>query len=335
MPLCNCFCRAFFTALAFSLATVSGAPAADAPGCKDDPLLKRFEGSSIVLCKKKDFEAIKLPTGAIEEFDYSKTTAKFASALDLEGALSQNVYLIRKGPSALEVYRNYMTELEAAGFEILFKAEQADIGKAQGSYFGEEKFGPGGQLLGYSPDNARYASAKLKGAQGEVYASLYVVEYHDGYSPAVDPQKGDVVVRLDMLKPKAMQGRMVVVSAADIERSFGTSGKVAIYGILFDFSKADIKPESKPALDEIAKYLKAAPAARLHVVGHTDKVGGLESNQRLSEARALSVAAALAKDYGIATTRLHAAGVGLLAPVAPNTTEDGRAKNRRVELLPQ
>jgi OmpA-OmpF porin, OOP family len=240
-----------------------------------------------------------------------------------------------RSKKALEVYRNYLGELEAAGFEILFKAEQADIGHSSEIYFGEEKFGPGGQLIGYAPDNARYVSARLKSDKGDAYVSLYIVEYEMGYHPTITPQKGDVMVRLDVLRTKGMAARMVSVSAAEIERGLDTSGKIAIYGILFDFNKADIKPESKPALDEIAKYLKGQPGAKLHVVGHTDNIGGLETNQRLSEARALSVAAALAKDYGVATTRLHAAGLGLLAPVAPNTSEDGRAKNRRVELLPQ
>ena len=132
-----------------------------------------------------------------------------------------------------------------------------------------------------------------------------------------------------------MVQNMVVVKADEMSKAIASTGKVALYGILFDTNKADIKPESKPALDEIATLLKAQPNLKLHIVGHTDNVGGLESNMALSRRRAEAVMAALKGDYGIAAPRLTANGVAYLAPVAVNTSEEGRAKNRRVELVPQ
>ncbi|MGK9167168.1 OmpA family protein [Inquilinus limosus] len=81
--------------------------------------------------------------------------------------------------------------------------------------------------------------------------------------------------------------------------------------------------------------MKDDPAVKLHVVGHTDNVGGVETNMTLSRARAAAVVAALVKQYGVPAGRLNPAGVGPLAPVAPNTTDEGRAQNRRVELIPQ
>lgn len=109
---------------------------------------------------------------------------------------------------------------------------------------------------------------------------------------------------------------------------------MTLYGILFDFNKSDIKPQSKPALDEIARYLAADPARRLHVVGHTDGVGGFDFNIKLSQARADAVVAELVRSYGIAAGRLKGNGVGMLAPIASNATDEGRAQNRRVELVP-
>jgi outer membrane protein OmpA-like peptidoglycan-associated protein len=102
-----------------------------------------------------------------------------------------------------------------------------------------------------------------------------------------------------------------------------------------DFDRAEIKQESEPALREIARLLRDDPQLSVHVVGHTDNVGDLEYNMDLSRRRADAVVAALAERHGIARTRLTAAGVGPLAPVAPNTTLDGRAKKRRVELVEQ
>jgi outer membrane protein OmpA-like peptidoglycan-associated protein len=96
-----------------------------------------------------------------------------------------------------------------------------------------------------------------------------------------------------------------------------------------------IKPESEAALEEIAKLLKADAGLKVNIVGHTDSVGGTDPNMKLSQDRANAVMQALAGKYGITATRLKAYGIGPLAPVASNDTEDGRSKNRRVELVKQ
>lgn len=93
--------------------------------------------------------------------------------------------------------------------------------------------------------------------------------------------------------------------------------------------------ESAQAISEIAKLLTADPALKVFVVGHTDNVGGIDSNNKLSQDRAEAVLQYLVKNHGIASERLRAAGCGTFAPVATNDSEDGRAKNRRVELVKQ
>lgn len=127
----------------------------------------------------------------------------------------------------------------------------------------------------------------------------------------------------------------VVADAASMARDIAETGKTAVYGIYFDFDKADIKPESEPTLREIAKLLRDSPGLAVHVVGHTDNIGTLDYNMDLSRRRAAAVVAALTGQHGIAGDRLRPAGVGPLAPAAPNTSEEGRAKNRRVELVEQ
>ena len=110
---------------------------------------------------------------------------------------------------------------------------------------------------------------------------------------------------------------------------------MAVYGILFDTNKSDIKPESRPSLEQIGALMKQNPGIRLHVVGHTDNVGGFDANLGLSKRRAEAVAAALTRDFGVARERLTANGVASLAPVQSNADEAGRARNRRVELVLQ
>lgn len=132
---------------------------------------------------------------------------------------------------------------------------------------------------------------------------------------------------------KAGMKQDVVAHAAAWGAAIGTSGRAVVYGITFDTDKATLKPESAPVIKEIAALLAGSPDLKLLVVGHTDMTGDLARNRGLSEQRAAAVVAALVGQHGVAASRLSAFGVGPLAPVAPNDSEDGRAKNRRVELV--
>jgi OmpA-OmpF porin, OOP family len=127
-----------------------------------------------------------------------------------------------------------------------------------------------------------------------------------------------------------------IVANADVfSDELKNTGHTAVYGIYFDTGKSDIKPESEQAIGEIAKLLKKDVNLKVYVVGHTDNVGGIESNMKLSQARAEAVVQILTKNQGIAAARLKSFGNGPYAPVASNDTEEGRAKNRRVELVKQ
>jgi len=129
---------------------------------------------------------------------------------------------------------------------------------------------------------------------------------------------------------KEMQ-QEVAADAATLGNEIKQSGHVAIYGIHFDTGKADILVDSEPTLNEIVKLMQQDPALKLRVEGHTDNQGTAAVNQALSEKRAQSVVAWLTA-HGVPAARLSAKGFGQSKPVADNSTEDGRAKNRRVEL---
>jgi outer membrane protein OmpA-like peptidoglycan-associated protein len=137
----------------------------------------------------------------------------------------------------------------------------------------------------------------------------------------------ETVVEREVLKQD------VTMDAASMASNIADTGSVAIYGINFDTASSVIKPESEPAIDEIAKLLTNNPTLKVYIVGHTDMVGDSASNVRLSQARAQSVITALVSKHGIAAARLIAFGNGPYAPVGSNKTDDGRAKNRRVELV--
>jgi outer membrane protein OmpA-like peptidoglycan-associated protein len=137
------------------------------------------------------------------------------------------------------------------------------------------------------------------------------------------------------LVEKQLMKQDVVANAEALSGSIRDTGRVAVYGIYFDTNKADLKPESEPALAEIVKMLKADAGLKVYVVGHTDNVGQFAHNVKLSQDRAASVVNALVSKHGIAAARLTPFGAGPTSPVASNKTDEGKAKNRRVELVGQ
>lgn len=173
----------------------------------------------------------------------------------------------------------------------------------------------GGKRLG--GDERRLAAEIRKaGAMTGVYLEVF----NDG-------RNYDVVI----VETQAMR-QDVTADATVMGRELTASGKTIVYGIYFDTGSAVIKPESEPAMAEMVKLLKASPALKAFVVGHTDNVGTVEVNLKLSADRADALVKALI-GRGIEATRLKAAGAGPYSPIASNKDESGRAQNRRVELV--
>ena len=173
----------------------------------------------------------------------------------------------------------------------------------------------GGKIL-YS--DTRILNAKIEKNKGVTYISVEV--FNDGRD-----------YTLLIVENKPMEDE-VTIDAAALNKGISETGKIAVYGIYFDSGKSIIKPESKPTIDEIVKMLQQNPKLKIFVVGHTDSDGSVESNMKLSSDRAAAVVKALTEN-GISASRLKSSGVGPYCPVESNHTEDGKAKNRRVELV--
>ncbi len=150
----------------------------------------------------------------------------------------------------------------------------------------------------------------------------------------VNAGAGGSIINLVVVEKAAMVQK-VLASAEIFANDIAATGHVAVYGIYFDTGKSDIKPESDAAIGEIAKLLRQNDTLKLRVVGHTDNVGDLQMNMTLSRSRAEAVMKALVSKHGISQSRLSSFGVGPYAPVASNRTDEGKAKNRRVELVEQ
>jgi OmpA-OmpF porin, OOP family len=143
-----------------------------------------------------------------------------------------------------------------------------------------------------------------------------------------------IMFRLSIVEREIMK-QEIVADAKAMGNDITSTGHVAVYGIFFETGKSDINAESEQAIAQISELLKNNASLKLYVVGHTDNVGSLESNLKLSEDRARAVVNSLTAKYGILPDRLKSYGVASLAPVASNDTEEGKAKNRRVELVKQ
>ena len=156
----------------------------------------------------------------------------------------------------------------------------------------------------------------------------------DGMEVWVQAERGNGRIWLRIVEKKEME-QFVQADAAALGNDLRAKGHVAVYGILFDTGKSTIKPESAAAIGEIAKLLQADAALKVYVVGHTDNVGSVESNLKLSQDRAQAVLQSLVSEHGIAAARLRAYGCAQFAPVESNDSEDGRTKNRRVEIVKQ
>ena len=161
----------------------------------------------------------------------------------------------------------------------------------------------------------------------------------------VGADQGDFYFLDDADNPLALrwhvgEQRLVVVKiafpdelAAAIEGDLTRDGRAEVYGIYFETASASIKPESSLVLAEIAEALNRHATWRIEIGGHTDSIGGLAANLALSRRRAAAVKDALTGTYAVAPTRLTTAGFGASRPKATNDTLEGRALNRRVELI--
>ena len=138
-----------------------------------------------------------------------------------------------------------------------------------------------------------------------------------------------------LLAAAGVSAQKDTITAAALAKDIAQTGHAVVYGIYFDTGKAELKPQSDPTLAEIGKLLTANAQLKLFVVGNTNNVGSITANMVLSKQRADAVVTALVTRYHVPLARLRASGIGPLAPVATNRTEEGRAMNRRVELVEQ
>ena len=312
------FLVAFLCGVAFSTYAQE-----DIEGSKDHPMISRYEGAYISGYEHYDYDR--------ETFYTGEENGELQEIVP-EGEVTQILYFLpAEGLSVLQVQRNYQMALKEAGFEIVYECF-SDTDECPYSVFdgmlGDHYSGDHSKNVFVGKDQS-YFLARLPQDDGNMYVSAHTLlsEWAD--------EDNQPVTLLQILEEKPMEtGKVnVEINAEAMAEDIDEKGSVRIYGIHFDTDNATIKENSESTLSEIASLLEQKPELKLGVVGHTDATGGMEHNMDLSVQRAEAVVEALVKSHGISGERLTPYGVGPLAPVANNEDEDGRARNRRVELI--
>lgn len=276
----------------------------DAEGCKDHPMFTRMPNMYLYSCGENEFDLRKFPVGP------AKGENEPVASVDVEGPVQWMTYATNDGAklaSGLQIMRNFENAGKKAGGTV----EGQYPGWCKATYDTEAMPNMGNGCMSYG--------LTLKFVRGgrETWLFLQASDSEGTYSMTVSERE-------------AMKQDIAVNELAD---KLAKDGFVTL-SVTFDTGKATIRPESAKILDDAAGALKVANDLRVEVGGHTDNVGAADANLKLSQQRAQAVMAALV-ERGIEAKRMTAKGYGQTAPVADNRTEDGRAKNRRVELVRQ
>ncbi len=285
-------------------------------------IISIYEGSRVVYDDIIGFEEYPVVTG-----DSDVTV--------IEGVLRRQWCRAPEGRSPLEIIRNYQSAIRAKGGEILFSTRDP-----QSIMIDENEFphffkthrthrGTSTSVFSYHhfpSELSEYLVGKILTSESEFYIIIA-----SGYGHWAANQNNVTFFELVTLEAESMEMSMVTMDA--LRDGLAVQGRVAVYNIFFYTGESEVRNESTEALEVIAEFLKEEPAGRYLVVGHTDNVGRYNMNIELSEARAHAVVEKLVDDYDIDPEQLKPVGVGPASPVLSNSTEEGRARNRRVEIV--
>jgi OOP family OmpA-OmpF porin len=280
---------------------------ADAEKCKDHPLFTRMSNYEIYWCTSSEFDAVNFPKPELKEWsnpgDYT----------NVEGKIYAVSYKLKDGVRAstsLQIIRNFQNAVKNSGGSVLGDYRSGTVYPSlpeSATKFLSES--PGGTFY------ERYTTMTLTKKGSEFWIYLCASDDYNDYT-------------LLLVEKQKMKQE---ISINDLINQINKVGFLTYY-INFDTGKWIIKPESESSIEQIVALLKGAPLLKVSIEGHTDNVGSPESNMKLSKARAKAVMDAVVAK-GVSADRLKAEGRGQEAPIADNRKEEGRALNRRVEVV--
>jgi outer membrane protein OmpA-like peptidoglycan-associated protein len=257
---------------------------------------------------------------------------------EVSGAVDQRAYRMdNQRLTTLQLIAPLMDQLQAAGYTALFECDTSACGGFDFRYGIDVLPEP---QMHVDLGDFRYVLAKRQASDDvEVTALLVSRSADQGFVQVttVTSGPGDMTIRTAAVKgasnADADTDAVAPAVPQDLASQLGAAGGVALDDLVFASGKAALQDQDYPSLSQLAAWLAAHPDRRVTLVGHTDASGTLAANVTLSRLRAQSVRATLLNRYGATGSQIDAEGVGYLAPRASNETPEGRARNRRVEVL--
>lgn len=300
----------------------------DVDGSKDHQMISRYPGSYIKVYEENNFREFGIVTGPVTSY------RNIDDWIETSGKLTRIYYELDGTVTLSEIYGNYLSALQSDGFEILAQgnhpsrnvSKEVGGGSWLGTFYEKNRYEHNDILLGIGSatvGGSCYIAAKLSRGGGVVYVTLGGREYSSDKK----------VFLVDILEETPMEDGLVLVDASAMLRTLQAEGRLTLHGLYFETNSVDVKPESEYTLKELASLLLNNRSLNVYIVGHTDMRGTLEHNMELSLGRATTVSRILQTAYQIDGARIIPKGVGPLAPVATNDTDEGMQKNRRVELV--
>ena len=291
----------------------------------DNLTISGYQGSTLIGKYQSNYVQYLVAEGPLTREGFLKKSTP-------EGELECFLYRGPAGRTALEVFRNYEQQLKKSGLGILFSCSDSKCLQDTYSGFFITLYGsthnkvekrntfPAKEITNiYSGQH--YVSALWKGTESNKYVTIGIATDNDV-----------VYAYIDILTEKNMDTDMVEITANYIRDEIKKQGKVVIYETLFESGKSILMPSAATIINEMLAYIRANPPKTFYVVGHTDDTGNFDSNMTLSLQRAQRLTDELIKK-GASAQQLTPKGVGPLAPVGTNQTEEGKQRNRRVELV--
>lgn len=305
--------------------------AQDISNAEDHELLTRYPGSKITHYFQKEYNELKF---AVQAGKPEKPPQKW---LEVAGRQTSIVYEMPIGKSTIEVMKNYQDAFKAQNAEILYQCKGGECdgtntwysAKFFANVYGKDNRQSNGETSHYYAFDAYHVAQRYMVGKISTSDKVYFIEI--GMTPKNDGEP--IKVCVEVIEQEAVKSDLIAVNASIIKDKLEKEGKLILDGILFDTGKTDLKPSSLEVIEKLGKFLNENTKTQIYIVGHTDDIGNFGDNTLLSEGRAIRVYEALQNNFGDFEKRITPIGVGPACPVASNETEEGRMKNRRVEIV--
>ena len=298
----------------------------DQEGCKDYEGISRFQGATIHACSIINYGAFYLGLDVPGDVDFKGHGTFFTKYMEVKGKITNTQYLLPMETGILKVYENYNNTLTKAGYSVLYTEQFENTCFYREDYYG----GDGGAIVIGVDDfygnkcDKDYYYVVYNGVRDslDIYVALFIGE--DG---------AEIIVNQSVIETVPLD--LGLVSADNIAQNIEITGHSVFHDIHFAMGSADIDTQSDNQINEIARYIKQHLDKKFFIVGHTDNVGDFDANMTLSENRAKAVTNELVSKYGVDAGQLKSYGVANLVPITSNSTDKGKARNRRVEIVEQ